>query len=845
MTGFTREESLSRNLRQAIAPEYHNKAKAMIAAKLAGEEKTAYELEIIAKDGHRIAVEVNTRIIYENGIPVGVQGIARDVTWRKLADVALRESDKKFHQLADNISDVFWIRSPDMSKVYYISPAYEQIWGRKLKTDHSDPHEWQDFIVPEDRQHVKEAYAGLMRDESEIEVEFRILRPDGEQRWVRARGFQVKDASGEVIRLAGIVTDITDKKRAEALLVESQEQLALAAESVNFGIWDWNIVEDKVVWDSRMIELYGIPADEFTGGFEAWQKGVHPDDQQPRKEKLDAALAGLGPFTNEFRVVWPNGEVHHLEGRALVERDSDGKPVRMIGVNWDITDRKIGEKALAAAEENYRSIFENAVEGIFQSTNDGRFISANPAMARILGFDSPEELIALRTDIRTQHYVDPACRIELSSILENEGVAVAYECEVYKKDGTKIWTQENIRAIRDADGVFSHYEGSIEDITARRSLEDQFRQSQKMEAVGVMAGGIAHDFNNLLTAINGYSDLTLRKMKADDPLRPNIEQVKDAGSRAAELTSQLLAFSRKQVLKPVVHNLNSVIETIEKMLRRIIRENVELRTVLDADLGNIKADPGQVEQVIINLAVNARDAMPDGGTLKIETENVYLDNEYVSQKLAIEPGPFVRMTVTDTGVGIDATTQQHIFEPFFTTKEVGKGTGLGLSTVYGIVKQSGGDIMVYSEPGHGTTFNIYLPRVDGGVERPKWHDNTNEPPRGTETILLVEDEEVVRRLVYDILTGNGYTVLEAANGKAALEICSSYDGHIDMMLTDVIMPNMSGVELKQAVVAILPEIKVMFMSGYTYDAIADRGELDVDKAFIEKPFTPDALSRKV
>src|SRR5690606_34115955 len=288
-------------------------------------------------------------------------------------------------------------------------------------------------------------------------------------------------------------------------------------------------------------------------------------------------------------------------------------------------------------------------------------------------------------------------------------------------------------------------------------------------------------------------------------LRRNIEEVKKAGDRAAELTNQLLAFSRKQVLRPVVHNLNSVVNNLEKMLRRIIRENVELLTVLDADLGNIRADPGQIEQVIVNLAVNARDAMPDGGSLTIETKNVYLDKGHISKELAIEPGQFSRLTVSDTGHGMDDETKQQIFEPFFTTKEVGKGTGLGLSMVYGIVKQSGGDIMVYSEVGKGTRFEIFLPRVDETAENTKWLRDDEKEHAGTETILLVEDEEVVRKLVDAILTADGYNVLEAENGKAALDICSTYPDEINMLLTDIIMPKMSGFELKEKVILSHPD----------------------------------------
>lgn len=375
--------------------------------------------------------------------------------------------------------------------------------------------------------------------------------------------------------------------------------------------------------------------------------------------------------------------------------------------------------------------------------------------------------------------------------------------------------------------------------------EEQLRQSQKLEAVGLLAGGIAHDFNNLLTAISGYSDLTLKRMGPDDPLRHNIKEIRDAGDRAAALTSQLLAFSRKQVLKPRVHNLNDVITDIEKMLRRLIRENIEFRTILDPELENIKVDPGQMEQVIMNLVLNARDAMPNGGSLSIETRNVYLDEEYVGDHMAIPPGAFVRMTVTDTGEGINEAIRPRIFEPFFTTKPVGEGTGLGLSTVHGIIKQSGGDIMVYSKVDGGTTFEIYLPRIDEDLHRSDSVTLDTESYSGTETVLVVEDEEIVRNLVYEILTSSGYSVLEAASGKAALSICETYSETIHIMLTDVVMPRMSGVELATYVAKLRPQIKILFMSGYTDESIVPFGILDSGGEFIEKPFTPNGLISKI
>jgi CheY-like chemotaxis protein len=337
----------------------------------------------------------------------------------------------------------------------------------------------------------------------------------------------------------------------------------------------------------------------------------------------------------------------------------------------------------------------------------------------------------------------------------------------------------------------------------------------------------------------------LRRLDKNNPLRSNLEEIKKAGERAASLTRQLLAFSRKQVLQPMVLQLNAIVADVDKMLRRLIGEDIDPLTVLEPSLGQIKADPGQIEQVLLNLAVNARDAMPQGGKLTIETQNVYLDNQYARWHTAIQPGHYVMLAVSDTGCGIDAETQAHIFEPFFTTKEQGKGTGLGLSTVYGIVKQSGGHLWVYSEVGKGTTFKIYLPRVDGGTERDGPHTTPAELPQGRETVLLTEDEEQVRQMIRVILEMNGYCILEAASGEEALALYKQHEGQIDLVMTDVVMPQMSGRELAQSLESLHPGIKVLYMSGYTDDAIVRHGLLDQEIAFLQKPFTPDALMRKV
>lgn len=643
-----------------------------------------------------------------------------------------------------------------------------------------------------------------------------------------------------------------EEERARLVIqIESQRQrLNNIVANVPGVVWEaWgepSADTHRINFVSNYVEtMLGYSVEEWLSTPNFWLSVVHPDDKEQTAKSAAADFASGKSSRLEFRWVAKDGRILWVKSNSALIMDDEGRPVGLRGVTIDITERKQAEVAIKEAEERYRSIFENAIEGIFQSTTDGKFISVNPAMARILGYESPEELIASRTDIGIQHYVDPNSREQLLQLLAEQGIVVGYECEVYRKNLSRIWVIENIRVICDESGTVLHYEGSIEDITERKMLEEQFRQSQKLEAVGMLAGGIAHDFNNLLTAITGYSSLTLMRLKAEDPLWQNIEEIKKAGDRAAALTRQLLAFSRKQVLQLQILNLNDVVSEMEKMLKRLIGEDIELRTVLDPELGTIKSDPGQIEQIIMNLLVNARDAMPQGGKLTIETKNVYLDEDYVRHHIAVNPGPYVMLAVSDTGIGMDEKIRGHIFEPFFTTKEAGRGTGLGLSTVYGIVKQSGGNIWVSSEVGQGTIFNIYLPRTDEGTRDYKRSADTVADLHGTETILLVEDDEMVRKLASQVLEIYGYQVLEATNGGTAFLICERHSGPIHLLITDVIMPEISGLELANRLAQLRPDMKVLYMSGYTDNAIAHRGVLGEDANFIQKPFSPDALAYKV
>jgi hypothetical protein len=501
------------------------------------------------------------------------------------------------------------------------------------------------------------------------------------------------------------------------------------------------------------------------------------------------------------------------------------------------TQLRGAREALGASEARYRMLMEQASDGIFVADEAGRFVDVNSRACEMMGC-AREELLTM--DVAATY--PPEDRDQALRKIQSmrAGRMVLYERRMLRKDGRILPVEVSARYTQ---GV--GYQAIVRDLTERHALEQQFRQAQKMEAVGRLAAGVAHDFNNLLTAILGYSELLLGGLGPGDPRRAGVEEIRRAAERAGSLTRQLLAFSRQQVLQPRTLDLNEVVSGLHSMLRRLIGEDIDLRTTAAPDLGRVLADPGQIEQVIMNLAVNARDAMPRGGKLTIETANVALDAIYARTHEVVKPGPYVLLAVSDTGTGMDADVRSHLFEPFFTTKAKGHGTGLGLATVYGIVKQSGGYIWVYSEPGQGTAFKIYLPRAEGKAAGRSAAERPAEAPGGSETILLVEDEDVVRSLAREILEAYGYTVLEATRGEEALEASARHRGPIDLLLTDVIMPGGSGREAAERLAPGRPGMKVLYMSGYTNDAIVHHGVLAPGVAFLQKPFSPQALARKV
>ena len=506
-------------------------------------------------------------------------------------------------------------------------------------------------------------------------------------------------------------------------------------------------------------------------------------------------------------------------------------------------DRKRNEQALRRSEVRYRSLVQTAVYGIYRSSLEGRFLDVNPALIGMLGYNSALEILAL--DPQEDVFVDPAEYTRLVDEFRRTGRMDGFEVRWKRKDGGIITVRISGRAVAGGDEPADVLEAIAEDITARRLLEDQFRQAQKMEAVGRLAGGIAHDFNNLLMVISGYTEVLLDQLTLGHPLHAKVEAIQQASDRATTLTRQLLAFSRKQLLELKVIDVNAIVTDMERLLRPLIGEDIELTTSLAPSVGCTRADAGQLEQVIMNLVVNAKDAMPNGGKICIRTASVTLDDSYRPENTFIKNGPYVMISVSDNGQGMDRETQARIFEPFFTTKEKGKGTGLGLSTVYGIIKQSGGYVFVQSELGRGTVFTIYFPRVDEPSEAHGELPVSLAAAGGTETVLLVEDEDSVRQLVRETLESRGYRVLEAANGHAALTVAATHPDSIHLVITDVVMPGLNGHELVQQLLPARPAIKILYLSGYAQDAFATALAPEAQKTFLQKPFTLQSLARKV
>jgi PAS domain S-box-containing protein len=596
-------------------------------------------------------------------------------------------------------------------------------------------------------------------------------------------------------------------------------------------------------------QLTGYTAHEVTG--RRYDFLLPPEDAEIVRDRFERVFAGDFPNSGENMWLTKDGERRVISWWNTALADDDGAVDLVVSSGIDITERKRAEDELRRQEERYRTLVEQLPLVIYVDRLDevSSNVYTSPQVASILGYDSAEWQDNPNLFVELLHPDDRERVLAEHARVRDGGQRLETEYRLVARDGRAVWFRDGGIVLRGESGEPRYLQGYLLDITKekdsaeeRARLEEQLRQSQRMEAVGRLAGGIAHDFNNLLTAIQGYGDLALARLAEEDDLRHELDEIRRAADRAAQLTRQLLAFGRRQMLQPVVLDLNAIVSDMESMLRRLIGEDVELVTVLEPTLGTVRADPSQLQQVLMNLVVNARDAMPRGGRLTVETWNAEITHGAMRERVALQPGDYAILSVSDTGSGMAPDVRERIFEPFFTTKEAGDGSGLGLATVYGIVKQSGGYIWVDSAPGAGTSFRIYLPMDGGAVEVPVERAEP-APSRGDETVLLAEDEESVRTMVRRVLEEQGYTVLAAASGREALDLAHGHTGVIDLVLTDVVMPGMDGGELVEAVRRLRPKVRSICMSGYAEGAV--RPETLGETTFLQKPFSPSALTRIV
>ncbi|MFN6963013.1 MAG: PAS domain S-box protein [Pyrinomonadaceae bacterium] len=680
------------------------------------------------------------------------------------------------------------------------------------------------------------------------QVERTYRRSDGTLMWGSLNVSSVRSAGGAVEFFVAMIKDITARKRAEEALRENEERFHLVSAATNDALWDYDPVSGSLWVNETHANLLGYDRSEVTPSYDTWRSALHPEDADRVMAELSEAVARRdATWSSEYRICRPDGSHLCVLDRGKLLYGDDGSVVRMIGGMVDVTERKLVEAAIAQSERDYRTIFEQAHDAIIIfSPTRWTILDANERACELYG-RRRDEFIG-RPMIEMLKYPDVA-RERIQRLLNGEG-PLNFESVHERSDGTPMYLEINSslvdykgeRAVISINRDITERRRAAEEI---RRKDEQLRQSQKLESVGRLAGGIAHDFNNMVTAINGYSELILRRQDLDASIRRSLEEIRKAGDRSAALTKQLLAFSRRQMLQVMVVDVNEIIAETNKMLRRLIGEDIQLNTLLCPELWPVEADPVQLTQVIMNLAVNARDAMPGGGTLTIETDNVELDEHSSERRGVARPGHYVRITVRDTGQGIEPDDLKQIFEPFFTTKELGKGTGLGLATVYGIVKQSNGYIWADSEPASGSTFTIYLPRIANGASPSEHREAAAAIPAGRGTVLVVEDEDLVRTLTRQVLEQCGYDVVEARDGLDALGKGDEFGWKFDLLMTDVVMPNMGGRELVARLAERGSQVPVLFTSGYTDDNIIRHDVIKPDADFIQKPFTAESLAHKV
>ncbi len=724
---------------------------------------------------------------------------------------------------------------------------------------------YRNCIAPQDIPDVFQIFNEIyLTDKPKTFLTHELIAKDGSKRIVEMSVSLQRDSLGEPSGFHGVARDVTAKIKAEQKIKDSEKSLRLITENIRDIIWTLSFDLHFTYISPSAYRVTGYTPEELHRI--PLNKQISPASYALIKKTLAEALAkelsGLRDDQSsvnilELEMLRKDGSYVWVEVIADFNRDENGKPFEILGVTRDISERKKAEVALEESEKRFRMIVENMHDTVWTMDLNLHFKYISPGSTIMTGFTEEElRTIPLKEQITPKSYAFIE-KILMEQLAQESGGrpvdpkgSLTFEVEAYHKDDGTIWIELTVTFGRDKNGKPLEIVIAGRNITERKKmqeekekLEEQLLHAQKMESVGRLAGGVAHDFNNMLNVILGYAELSRMRLTQDNPVMHNIVEIEKAASRSKDITSQLLAFSRKQIIAPKIINLNERIAGIEKTIARLIGEDISLFFHTQSDLWNIKIDPSQIEQILFNLIINARDAMPGGGKLTVETVNIQLDEGYCQSHAGFQPGKYILLTVSDSGHGIDTETLKHIFEPFFTTKETGKGTGLGLATVYGIIKQNGGFINVYSEPGQGTAFKIYFRRTEEVTPVEEVEEESIAIASGT--ILLVEDDLPLREMTAEMLQAIGYSVLTVDKPIEAVSLCEKGNQHIDLVITDVVMPEMNGRELRDKLVVVRPDIKVLFISGYTTNVIADHGILEKGVQFLQKPFTMKTLARKI
>ena len=776
-----------------------------------------------------------------------------DITERMQAQKALQESETRYRTLVDNANDIVY-KTDIAGHFTFLNPVALRLTGypeEELIGKH-----YRKLIHPDRRKEVIKLLVSQLENKVQNEYyEFPIITKDGHEIWL-GQNVQLVVEDGHASGFQAVARDITERKRAQEALLESQSQYRLLSDHMRDALW---------LMDMNLNTTYRTPSAYKQRGYTLTEYLELPFDRnltpasfalasEVFAEAIPMVLADTTYAfvrTLELEFSCKDGTTIWTESKFSLIRDESGKPLYFLCEAHDITERKQAEDELRQSEEKYRSILENIEDGFYEVDLAGNFTFFNDSMCRILGYPQEEMM-----GINNRQFTDKENAKKLFKTFNKVYItgqpAKEFDWQIVRKDGTKRYIEVSVTLQKNSSGKSIGFQGISRDITERKQaeeekakLEGQLQQAQKMESVGRLAGGVAHDFNNMLGVIIGHTELALMKTDPAQSIHADLTEIRKAAERSADLTRQLLAFARKQTVAPKVLDLNEIVAGMLKMLRRLIGEDINLRWQPQADLWPVKMDPSQIDQILANLCVNARDAISGVGKMTIETGNSTLDKEYSAEHAGFVPGEYVRIAVSDNGCGMDKETLAHIFEPFYSTKGVGEGTGLGLATVYGAIKQNNGFINTYSEQGQGTTFTIYLPRYVGKAELLRTKGYAQVVSRGQETILLVEDEPTILEVTTTMLEMQGYTVLAAGTPGEAIRLAREHIGEINLLMTDVVMPEMNGRDLAKNLLSLYPQLKRLFMSGYTANVIAHHGVLDEGVYFIQKPFSIKEMAAKV